>query len=286
MRVTNKLNLPDAFLQAVLNDTYSPGSSDITTTQLISSPRMVQLKKRHDDKIVVDVADRIWLLFGSANHEILDRSETRALTEQRVYINVAGWKIGCQFDRLLLAQGLLQDYKVTSVWSVMNGHKPEWEQQLNVMAHALRLNWYDIAKLQIVAILRDYRRGEALQNKDYPPHQVHVIDIPLWTPEQAQAYIEERIRLHQEAAKLADDKLPDCSPEERWLRGEKWAVKKEGAKRATRTFPTEAEAASDCADRGAGYVVEYRQGESLRCAEFCECSGFCSQWKKIQEENK
>ena len=53
----------------------------------------------------------------------------------------------------------IQDYKVTSVWSVIptkdnpNGYKEDWEYQLNSYAWLGRKNGYRAKKLQIIAIL-------------------------------------------------------------------------------------------------------------------------------------
>ena len=59
MKFTNKLGFPQAIADAVKNDPYSPGDSDITATQLISPPQQVALRKHCKDVIVEDVSDRV-----------------------------------------------------------------------------------------------------------------------------------------------------------------------------------------------------------------------------------
>jgi len=71
---TNKHNLPDVFVQAVKLDTHIT-VGDISTTQLIDAPQIRYLKKRHD--VVEDVMDRMWALFGTAVHHILDRAHIK-----------------------------------------------------------------------------------------------------------------------------------------------------------------------------------------------------------------
>jgi len=65
MKLTNKFNLPDPIVNAVQNQGYTPGSSDITVTQLIQPPLIRQLNKKHWDDIEEDASDRVWALFGS-----------------------------------------------------------------------------------------------------------------------------------------------------------------------------------------------------------------------------
>jgi len=85
-----------------------------------------------------------------------------AFTEERLFAEVAGWTVSGQFDRMLLfPDGTLQDYKFTSVWAVPDGCKPEWERQLNALRYLAACNGYRIARLQIVAILRDWSKGKA-----------------------------------------------------------------------------------------------------------------------------
>ena len=280
MNITNKLNLPQPFVQAVLNDPYSPGDCDITVTKLISPPRKVALEKKYHKEIKEDVADRLWALFGQAVHNILERAEAEAVTEERLYLDRQGWRIGGKFDRLLLEEGLLQEYKVTSVYSVKNGHKKEWEAQLNMLAHILRENGNKINKIEAVALLRDWSGGKAEKNSDYPESQVVVLGIELWSEERCEEYIDERIRLHQ----LARVKLPECSLEERWAKPDQWALIKKGGKRARKIYFDYREAAEALELAGVNYELDHRVGSSLRCESYCSVSKFCEKLKSIHKQ--
>ena len=52
---------------------------------------------------------------------------------------------------------------------------------------------------------------------DYPDSPISVIDIPVWDTETQKEFIEERVKLHQEAEAdfLINRELPLCSEEER-----------------------------------------------------------------------
>ena len=84
--ITNKYGLPDSFVEAVKLD-HHVTVGDISCTQLIDSPQIRYLKKNHD--IEEDVMDRMWALFGSAVHHILERSQYKQI-EQRTLVSAAG----------------------------------------------------------------------------------------------------------------------------------------------------------------------------------------------------
>lgn len=72
INITNKHNLPEIFLKACLIDNHVT-RGDISCTQLIDAPQIRHLRMHND--IEEDVSDRIWMLFGTAMHNILERAE-------------------------------------------------------------------------------------------------------------------------------------------------------------------------------------------------------------------
>jgi len=195
MKLTNKFNLPDPIVNAVQNQGYTPGSSDITVTQLIQPPLIRQLRIQHDNDIEEDASDRVWALFGTAVHHLLEMAYKgrTARVEERVYAEVSGWKLGGAFD--VLEGSSLSDYKVTSVYS--SDGKIEWERQLNVLRWLLHKNNTEVTKLSITAIFRDWRPREAQKNPDYPRRPIMTLPVRMWTLDEAEAYVKERIALHQ-----------------------------------------------------------------------------------------
>lgn len=104
----------------------------------------------------------------------------------------------------------------------MSGVKEEWEQQLNLYAHLLRLTGAHVETIQIVAIYRDWSKNKAFDS-NYPSAQVQFFIVPLWSNEVAENFLLERVRLHMKAE--AGEVLP-CTPEERWERPTRFAVMK------------------------------------------------------------
>lgn len=284
MNITNKFNLPEAFLSFARNGKYDRGNSDISVTTLIDSPRVNILKQQRKDEIETDVSDMIWPLFGTAVHHMLESSTPKGnvTMEERLFVDVNGWTISGQIDHQEEIGGFihLSDYKVTSVWSVIYG-KEDWVNQLNCYAHMVRLaKGADVRSVRIVAILRDWQRREAQFKPEYPQAPVAVVDIPLWNAAKAQAYMEERVHLHQQAQMMWDtqEAVVECTDEERWTKPDSYAVKKRGGKRAVKVFDTNEEAIVHAVSLGSGYEVEHRKGGRTRCEQYCAVSEFCTQW--------
>ena len=83
-------------------------------------------------------------------------------------------------------------------------------------------------KLQIVAVLRDWKQSEAEFKPDYPKSPIVIVGVPLWPTSQQDEFVEERVRIHQQAEQdyLNDDPIQKCSEAERWARPAKYAVMK------------------------------------------------------------
>lgn len=289
MKITNQFNLPTTLLNAVKDDEYDKGDSVLSVTQLISSPRIVLLQDVNAANLTVDVVDRVPALLGTAVHKIIEKGSKdlpNHIVEERLFATINGWKVSGAVD-LQIDNGdgtwEINDYKVTSVYSVMD-EKIEWIQQLN--CYAWFAGWAHgrkVTKLKIIAILRDWQRKQAGLKADYPECQVVAVDIPLWTEEQQEKFIFERVALHQAAKKAFDngEPIPYCTDQERWLRGETHAVMKEGRKSAIKLYEIQADAVNHVEGLGDGHYYEHRTGTPVRCAgNYCMVANWCRQYQE------
>lgn len=278
MPYTNIYQLPAEVVSAVVRDPYFHDGR-ISVTSLIGPPRIYQLRKRYAHAIVEDVSDRLFALYGQVVHGILERADDfEAIHEERITIEVNGWTVSGQSDlykRRSSGEYVLRDYKFTSVYTTNYGIKPEWTAQINCYVHLWRSEGFEVDRAQIVCLYRDWRRMEAERRRDYPP-PVQLFDVPIWSPQESARYIEERVTLHQRAETLPDDELPPCTPEERWERGEAWAVMKKGRKTALRIYDSPI-AAEHHAATVPGAYVEHRPRLPVRCLHFCNVRDFCNQ---------
>ena len=266
MKLTNKFNLPDPIVNAVNNTGYTAGSSDITVTQLIQPPLIRKLRIEHDSEIEEDASDRVWALFGTSIHHLLEMAYKgrTARVEERVYAEVLGWKLGGAFD--VLEGSSLSDYKVTSVYS--SSGKIEWERQLNVLRWLLHKNGTEVDKLSITAIFRDWRPMEQKRNPgEYPNRPIMTLPIKMWTLDEADAYVKERVALHQ----LSEP--PACTDEDRWTTPEQWALMKKGGKRAIKLYPSK-EGVTLTPEQH----WEHRPAIYRRCEDYCSVNKWCKVW--------
>lgn len=271
--LTNRLGLPDGVVAAVENDPYTRGDSDISVTQLIGPP--YQRRLRQTATIIEDVSDRIWSLLGQSVHTILERAfRGVGRVEERLYAEVNGWTVSGQYD--VIEDGCLQDYKVTSVWSVMGGGKIEWERQLNLLRWLAHKNDIPVNQLRIIALLRDWSKGRS-NAPGYPQSQVAAIEIPVWPLEKAEAYMLSRVQAHQDPAP------PICSDEERWAKPTVYAVMKEGRKSAVPGGLHDSRSAAEAHATELGavnhFVVE-RPGGFTRCESYCNVSHACEAMRR------
>jgi hypothetical protein len=291
MKLTNKHNIPQTFVNVLERPTYSRGRAHISATQLINSPKIVALTQKFQDQLEQDVSDMVWSLFGSAVHGVLEHgADANHLIEERINTEVDSWTISGAIDLQILNEDgtiSIRDYKVTSAWTAMN-NKKEWEQQLNIYAWLVEsVKQKEVKDVGVVAILRDWSRRDAARNPDYPQAPVKEIPISLWSLEDRNVFIRERIADHSDCmfAMDTDSDLPDCTPEQMWEKPTTWALKKTGNVRAKSIYETEDAAQAALEEAGKEYEIEIRPGERTRCATFCSVSSYCDQWHKYQEKS-
>ena len=282
MRHSNIYGLPEPLVSALSNDLYVK-AGHISVTGLIQPPRIRQLTHRYHEHLEEDVSDKIWMLLGSAVHDLLERADTQhSLQEERLSITCNGWTITGKAD-LYEEPGILSDFKITSVWSGINGVKPDWELQINLYAHLYRHAGFSVNKGQVVCIYRDWQKNRAKQGGNYPLCAAGVLPVNLWPQAQAQDYLEYRVKLHQLSEEMTDSALPECTAEERWERPTTYAVMKQGRKSAIRVLDTAEDAYSYLADNtpnNKNHYIEIRPGQSIRCEDYCPVNQFCSQYQE------
>jgi len=276
MKITNKNNLPLPLYAAIADSEYSKGDAQYSVTQLIDPPRKVALETLYGDVLETDAADSIPALLGTAIHEKIERSaRAKGYTvEQRLYAEIDGVKISGQFD-YIDDEGLLWDWKVASVWEIMNGVKDSREQQLNIYGYLASLNDIRVRGLRVGFIFRDWSIQKSLYETGYPQSQTMVYPIPRWDDASTIEFIRQRL------GKLQEHKLAECSPDERWASPDRYAVIKDGKSRASRLFTSHVDAINYINGRG-DYTVEFRPGESTRCKFYCPVAAYCDQWKELQ----
>lgn len=288
MRLTNNFDMPETILNVIARPEYNKGKSNMSVTELLNSPRIVQLKRKHWDDLTEDASSMVWSIFGTAIHKVLEHGkDDHHIVEERIHIELDGMHISGAIDLQEVEEDgiIVSDYKTTSAWSVIN-EKQDWHNQLNSYAYLVEAaKKVPVKKLQIVAIVRDWNRREAATREGYPKAPIVVIDIPLWPYAHREAYVRDRISVHGDAffEMETDGEMPECTAEEMWERPTVYALKKDGNVRAKSVYETREAAetalaaATEKAKKGEKFLIEVREGSRVRCESFCQVAPYCTQ---------
>lgn len=312
MKYTNKSNLPKSLEDAISKNTYDLSRTNqniFSVTTILNPPKVRQLSVRHWSDLKRDISDSIWLLLGSSVHSVMERiCGKNRLIEERMYIDTDTWDIvdkkkldpkkiyvAGKPDLYDANENVVEDFKVTSVYTIIFG-RSEWEEQLNCYAWQYRKLGFPVEKLRIVALLRDWSRTKALQERDYPKTAAVPINIKLWDEQKQLNFIKERLSLHLKYRNTADDEIPPCSKEERWAKDSKYAVMKKGRKTAIKLFDEQKKADALCKALNFStsnmkkpekkrdvFNVDHRKGEDVRCKHYCDVNGFCNYYKQTYQ---
>jgi len=276
MIITNKQGLPENFVNAVSKFTHKKAGYSVT--ELEKSPRELFLTNRHWNEIEQDVSDMIYSLFGSALHHILQKGEGKdQLVEQYLTADIDGIKLSGMAD--LYDDGVIVDYKTTSVWTIIYDSRSEdWTKQLNVYKYLYELAGFEVKELTVIALLRDWSKTKAKYDATYPQTQVIKVNLPLWDKDKTLDYIKTRIGELEKVKEEADNKLPFCTAEQRWKREDVYKCMKEGRKSSVKNFANKTEAEAFCLEKGLT-LAEF-PGEAVKCENYCAAKAFCNQVMK------
>ena len=299
MKITNKLNLPQPFVDAVTRE-YQYKDKQYSVTTILKDVREILLTRRHNDEIEQDVADMIWLIFGTAVHKVLEDSkeeDTEFKEEHFVEEVENGYKLSGQADLYNAEEKMITDYKTCSVWKIIYNDWDDYKKQLLMYAWAFRKMGFEVEKGQIVAVIKDHSKTKAKIDSNYPQYPVYkkVFEFTDKDFEEIEIFIKDKIKEISKYENVPDDKLPICSPENRFNEGNKYAVKKKTNKRALKVYNNLEEAEKHLnqleykvMDKKTGeieeirndYEIEIREGEDKKCKDYCSCCNFCSYYKE------
>ncbi len=283
MKINNKLNLPQPFVDAVTKE-YEYKEKQYSVTTILKDVREILLTRRHHNEIEQDVADMIWLILGTATHSILENSqEAEAEFKEEHFVEEVqnGYKLSGQADLYNAETKTVTDYKTCSVWKVIYDDWDDYKKQLLMYAWAFKKMGFEVEKGQIVAIIKDHSKTKAKVDSSYPPYPVYkkVFNFSEKEFEEIEEFIKDKFYQIEKYENVSDEELPICSEEARWNDGDKYAVKKKGNKRALRVYDT-LEEAEEHLKQDDSLELEIRKGEDKKCLEYCSCCEFCSYWKE------
>ena len=277
MKVTNKMNLPAAFVNAV-STTRHNAASCFSATTLNKGAKEIILSDRHFEEIEVDAADQVWAVWGTAVHALLESQPDNNFHEEYFKVPVSESYVTGQVDSYDMENATIYDWKTASVWKVQYADFDDWRRQGMTYAWLLKQNGLDVRRCRFIALLKDHSKTKAKNDSSYPQSPVFIYEFDV-TPEdmaETRDRILNKVLEIESAYELDDDAIEPCSAEERWADGEKWAVMKNGRKTAIKLFDNEADADAMAGEMGNAYYVEHRPAISRKCGEYCLCKDFCN----------
>lgn len=294
MIITNKLGLSESLVSAVTPDAPHNAEGCISATTLLRGAKEILLTQRHWDNIESDASNRLFAAFGTAVHKVFEDEDDKPgiIKEQQFSKKVGKYTITGKLDRFDPEEKTIFDYKSTSIYKVKGGNFEEWYTQLMIYAWLLKDAGYEVNKLCIYALLRDWSRTEAKRDPKYPQTQAVVIPFDIGEDDFKfiDKYISDKVAEIEAAEPLADDDIPACSSKERWEKPAKYAAMVEGGKKALKLFDSEPEAktyiqalSADPKNAKKKYSLEFRPGQSVKCMDYCDCCYKCNFYKNNVE---
>lgn len=288
MIITNELNLPQALVDAVTTEKHNEEGC-VSATTLLKGVRAILLTDRHWDEITVDVKDRLWALWGTVAHALLEKEYADTFTEEVVSEQVGDMTVTGKFDCYDMKQEVLFDYKTTSVWKIVFQNFADWKQQGYIYAWLLSKKGVNVKECRFVAMLRDWSETESKRKADYPKSPIYEFSFPVFPSdlEDVEKVINLKVKQITDNLDTPDDELPLCDIDERWTEPTKYAVMKEGRKSAVKVFEDINEADALAEELGAKHYVETRLGRDKRCCKkYCECCQFCEYYRRFYAEEE
>jgi len=283
MKVKNEMGLPQAFINALNLEKHNEKGCYSATTLLKGACETI-LADRHFDEIEIDVADCVWQIWGTAVHLIFERAGIEGFTEEKFSVPVSNSKVTGRVDLYDLENETVYDWKTASTWKVQFNDFSDWDKQGLIYAWLMKQNGLKVKEIKFVALLKDHSKSKARTSGEYPqkPVVVHTVKATEEALKEIEAFINMKVRQFEVAETLVDEKLTPCTKEERWATEDKWAIMKAGRKTALKVCDSEEEAKSLMAEKG-GTDIEFRQGESKKCLDYCNCKEFCPFWKSLNK---
>lgn len=250
MRLTNVtgISLPLAVWLATDGYDFTAVGKSISATSLMKPPRQILLKERLTETTtdVPDVSEFIASRLGHTIHDGIERAWTdgykdalrklgypeqiiskvevnpevptpggiHVWLEQRSSKQIMGYTISGKFDMVL--EGVIQDFKSTSVYTHMLGSKDE-----DYCIQGSIYRWLNPDKItedhiNIQFIFTDWSKAMSRSNPNYPQQRVLEHSVELMSLKETEAWIRGRITNLEKHADMPEEDIPHCTDKELW----------------------------------------------------------------------
>jgi hypothetical protein len=299
MKYTNIKNLDDIAYNVLCHDNYDgykhKENHFCSVTDLLNPTMVTYLKERHKDNIEIDISERMWLHMGNAFHnycESILQKSSNMIPEKRVTIKIADKEISGGVDLFDVKNKILYDIKLTSVWTLKfldpsdeHNRFHDWLLQTNLYSIGYEQAGFEVNKIKIWAVLRDWNQNEAFRNADYAQASSSFIEMPKLPFEDVEKVVRQKAEKLELARKTGN--VEPCTLGERWAKKTTFAIKKKNRKSAVKANIESWDLANQLLPKyGKDHYIETRNGEDTRCLRYCEVSKFCPYYKEKYANNE
>ena len=323
LEYTNKNNVSLALAVFLMYDNYEYDErpDSISATGLIRPLRQLVLSKQNPALLkTVDIADLVSTRMGSAIHKgcedawtdldnvsnalrVLGASEdaisrikinpetipagvTPVYVEQRVEKEIDNFIISGKYD--LVLDGTLNDYKSTSVWSYIYDSNADSYIKQGSIYKWLSPDKITDSYMNINYIFTDWSAAKArMDTKSYPQQRVLTKQYPLWSIEETQNWIQNKLAQYKLHSNTPQEGLLECTDEELWATEETFKYYKNPNKldRSTKNFKTMNEALVRKSADGDVGIIKTIPGEVKAC-RYCPVVSVCTQAETMLAEGR
>lgn len=319
MSITNKSGIPLSLSVWLAHSDYdrSDDPRTISATSLLKPIKSIILGALAEDSNKVDVLDLVPSSLGTAIHTAIeDAWKSESLKEtltslgypknlvENIEINpktvsekcvpvymeirstkeIAGWKVTGKFD--FISNGMLEDFKSTGTYNYINqSNSTKYIQQASIY------RWLNptIVTEDVFAInyiFTDWSSVKARQETDYPKSRLLQQKFTLISLSETEDLIKQKLNQINKYI-VAPETLPDCTPEELWMKPSvfKYYKNPEKMDRSTKNFDSYWEANERMlADGSVGKIIEVK-GEAAFC-KYCAAINNCAQAARLIAEGR
>jgi hypothetical protein len=298
---------------------FYPESKTISATSLLKPIKSIVLSMQAQEAGPTDVMDLVASSLGTAIHTAIEESwksdSLRATLEalghpkkivEGIAINptpeqlvegvipiymeirrtkqIDGWNISGKFD--FISNGMLEDFKSTGTYNYMSqSNSQKYIQQASIYRW-LNQDLVTQDTFAINYIFTDWSSVKAKQETEYPKSRLLQQKFQLISVPETEQFIKEKIRLINKYIPIPEQ-LPDCTPEELWMKPSvfKYYKNPEKMDRSTKNFDSYWEANQRATEDGSvGKIVEVK-GEAVFC-RYCAANNNCAQAARLVQEGR
>ena len=314
MKIINDLNMPDHAFKAICqrSRTEPPKLDYIGVSTLMNAPLPRYLFARYWHQLEQKASESMNAMQGQMGHLLFDKVETETLTELHLKVEFEGqtiYGIADYYDPKLKVLGDAKFKQVNAVTATNIRGSKDLETQLNIYCWMARKMGYDVQHLQGDIYINGWTVYKAYGDSAYPKAPYIKLSIPIWEEAFTANYVSERLKVHDMAAirilkelgptnmEGIDDaelpvlsefmmQIPVCTDEERFMQPTKWAVMRDGQKKAVKLFENMNDAYSfiGLQKDALKLSVTERKGGYMKCLHYCQVRGVCphNQIKEVE----